>query len=129
MKSSMNKTKTITVMFAMLCVGVLAQTNTNSVPVTDAGTVSFQGWLVYIIPFLAPIGVATFKYFIPKIPKVLLPVLAPILGIAIDQLVSLSPGYTANPAFAALLGASGVMLREALDQTKKLIPKTDDTNT
>lgn len=78
-------------------------------------------WFDGLIPLLAPALIALVKVFVPRIPKALLPWLAPLLGAAVDwvgQLAGLSAG---NPVMGALLGAAGVAVREAVDQAKKTI--------
>jgi hypothetical protein len=57
---------------------------------------------------------------VPKIPKVALPVLAPILGAGLDILLHYAGSGTGNPVLGSMLGAAGVCVREVLDQVKKL---------
>ncbi len=79
---------------------------------------SIQWWLPVIVPML----VAGLKAIWPSIPKVLLPVLCPLLGIAANYISSFA-GVAFDPASAAALGALGVFLREVVDQGKKgLVP-------
>lgn len=75
-----------------------------------------------VIPLLVPLIIAGLKALIPRIPKVWLPVLAPLLGAAID-IAAYYAGVTAgaSPVLAAALGSAGVGLREIVDQMKKAI--------
>lgn len=70
-----------------------------------------------LIPLLVPAALAVLKHLAPRLPKVWLPILAPLLGALIEALASgdLGPG---TPLGAAL-GAAGVGLREILDQLRK----------
>ena len=88
-----------------------------SAPAAPAAS-SIQWWLPVIVPML----VAGLKAIWPSIPKVLLPVLCPLLGIAANYLTTFA-GAQFDPASAAALGALGVFLREVVDQGKKgLVP-------
>lgn len=82
---------------------------------------SIQWWLPVIVPML----VAGLKALWPSIPKVILPVLCPLLGIAANYLSSFA-GVAFDPASAAALGALGVFLREVVDQAKKGVLSDQD---
>lgn len=84
-----------------------------SAPAAPASS-SIQWWL----PVLVPMLVAGLKAIWPSIPKVLLPVLCPLLGIVANYLSTFA-GLRFDPASAAALGALGVFLREIVDQGKK----------
>ena len=77
--------------------------------------------LTSLIPVLTPIVIAAAKWAVPQIPKVALPVVAPVLGAALD-IAAYYAGVTAtaDPARGALLGAAGVWVREVIDQVKKV---------
>ena len=73
-----------------------------------------------LIPVLVPLLIALAKWGVPRVPKVWLPILAPVLGAGVDVLayvVGLQDA--ANPVLGAVLGAVGIALREILDQLKK----------
>lgn len=72
-----------------------------------------------LIPVLAPLLIAGGKLLIPRIPRWLLPILAPLLGGALDALAAYATGGTANPVLALALGSAGVGLREIVDQLKR----------
>lgn len=76
-------------------------------------------WFDGLIPLLAPALIALVKYFVPKIPKPMLPWIAPLFGAGVDWLGSAAGLSSGNPVMGALLGAAGVAVREALDQAKK----------
>lgn len=66
-----------------------------------------------------PILLYIVKLLIPKIPKWLIPILAPVLGGLVDAAIAYGSGGTANPIVGAFLGSAGVGLREIIDQLKK----------
>jgi hypothetical protein len=78
-----------------------------------------SGWLQALLPLAATAGVAAIKRYVPGLPKAALPVLAPVLG-ALGEILGYYAGIASgNPMTGALLGATGVCLREAYDQTRK----------
>lgn len=74
-----------------------------------------------IIPLVVPIIIAALKALWPAIPKVWLPIVAPILGALAEILLYLAGMGGGDPAMGALLGQAGVGLREIYDQIKKTI--------
>ena len=70
-----------------------------------------------LIPVAVPVVIALVKYFLPSLPKVWLPILAPILGAAIDICATFSVGT--STLLGAALGSAGVGLREIKDQVGK----------
>ena len=78
-------------------------------------------WLTTILPAVIPVLIALVKFLVPVIPKWCLPVLAPILGAAVE-LLGYYAGLTAgDPAKGAIFGGLGVVVREVYDQIKKAI--------
>lgn len=74
-----------------------------------------------LIPVAVPLALAVLKAVLPNLPKVWLPILAPILGALSEILLYLGGLGGGNPAMGALLGQAGVGLREIYDQVKKAI--------
>ena len=78
-------------------------------------------------PFVLTLGVPALIYFVktkvwPKVPTVLLPIAAPILGLLLDYGMGLfSAAPVGNLYLAAFFGALGVWLREVVDQLKKSV--------
>ncbi|MDD4455714.1 MAG: hypothetical protein PHI67_10460 [Candidatus Methanomethylophilaceae archaeon] len=72
-------------------------------------------------PLLSAGGVSLFKYFLPKIPRAILPFLTPFLGAAVEVLAHLAGLSEASPLRGALLGACGVFVHEAFSQSKKIL--------
>ena len=70
-----------------------------------------------ILPILVPALIMIIKTMIPKLPKVWLPSLAPVLGAGIEFCAT--GVFGANTVVGAVLGSAGVGLREILDQVKK----------
>lgn len=74
--------------------------------------------LLSLIPVLVPLFIAALKLAVPKVPKPLLPILAPILGGLADAGIAYAAGSAANPMLGAALGAAGVGVREIVDQVR-----------
>lgn len=109
------------VLMGVVIVGstVLVAQTTNTPPVPPGSTPNPLS-LAALIPFVVPLLVAVIKGVVPKIPKVALPILAPILGAGLDIVLQFTGGGT-SLIWGAVLGAAGVGLREAIDQIRKLI--------
>ena len=80
--------------------------------------------IVILIPFLAPLITAGLKKIIPTLPKLVVVILQPILGILISLIVPVDP-VTGLPltdmSTGATLGMAGIGVREVVDQAKKTI--------
>lgn len=76
-----------------------------------------------LVTIFAPIVVALIKARYAKIPTWMLPLSAPIIGVAGDALVTWVTGLslTGGPVEAAFAGALGVFVREVVDQSKKAL--------
>ena len=96
-----------------------APTNAVKVlPHTDTVTAPPTNWSL-LIAVAVPAIIAGLKSWIPKMPTWMLPVLAPILGAALDLVMQLSGSPTSGVVNSALLGSAGVGLRELQDQLKQ----------
>jgi hypothetical protein len=72
-----------------------------------------------LIPIIVPALIALVKLVAPKIPKPLLPVIAPILGVGLEMVREGIMGTQGVGAVeAAGLGLAGVGVREVVDQAK-----------
>ena len=71
------------------------------------------------IPVIVPLLIAVWKLLLPRIPTWALPLLAPVLGFAINAVLTYANGTGVNPWVAAALGSAGVGLREIVDQLKQ----------
>jgi len=60
--------------------------------------------------------------FVPKIPTLWLPVMAPFLGALLDVISHYSTGSNISIGTAAALGLAGVGVREVVDQIQKVSP-------
>jgi hypothetical protein len=89
-----------------------------------ADAAAAQPWQLAIIPVLTPLIIAGVKLLMPKIPTVVLPFLAPVLGAAIDLIAHFATGANLNVWLSAGLGLAGVGLREIVDQSKQSISST-----
>lgn len=77
-------------------------------------------WTNLIITVLTPLVIAAIKLVVPRIPKVALPFIAPVVGVLLDQLAGAMTAYEANLVLGAVAGGLGVWLREITNQTKKV---------
>jgi hypothetical protein len=86
----------------------------------------WQGVFALLVPFI----IGAFKKYggkwAAKVPKQLLPVLAPIIANILDQLSAWTMGTTPNPVVATAAGAGAVWLREVWDQNKPEALKETD---
>jgi len=82
--------------------------------------------LLALIPVAVPLVIAGIKLLLPRVPKVWLPVLAPVLGAIAEVVVNYSTqGHTDAPWLGSALGAAGVGLREIADQVRKLMARAE----
>jgi MFS superfamily sulfate permease-like transporter len=70
--------------------------------------------LQMIVPAVATAVVAAVKKVSPRVPKVFLPAIAPVVGVAVSLVTD-----SLSVADGAVLGALGVFVREVYDQAKK----------
>ena len=77
--------------------------------------------LLALIPVIVPGMIAVTKFYLPKVPKVALPILAPILGALIEILSHYATGLPVNGLTGAVLGAAAVWVRETYDQIRKAL--------
>jgi hypothetical protein len=68
---------------------------------------------------LTPLVLACLKLLVPRVPKLFLPLLAPVVGVGLDYVMGLAGATTNGTLAAAVYSASGVWLREVYDQVKK----------
>lgn len=128
-----NKHRTLvllTVLAAFICwiVDAVAQTNTAGSTTTGVSGDASQLTLIQgLIPLLVPFVIALIKKVIPIVPKALLPLLAPVIGVASDYLLQQSGlAPVGGLAVGAILGASGVMVREGANQALKAAGLIED---
>jgi hypothetical protein len=89
----------------------------TAAPVADLSAV----WTA-AIAVVVPLLVALLKKLVPKIPKPLLPIGATVLGVISDWLLAKAGALPhTSLALGALAGASGVGVREILDQLKTAV--------
>lgn len=81
-------------------------------------------WQAFI-PILVPLLLAGLKWVAPRVPKQVIPFIAPVLGAAIDLLMNVLKLGDGNGGLGAALGALGIGIREIFDKgvTKNLFPK------
>ncbi len=111
-------------LFCLLAVPFVVLAQTNVPPVTTPpGAVpgSGMGLLLTLIPLVVPMLVAAAKTAFSNLPPVFLPILATILGAVLNYILVLTNQPHTNLLVAAILGASGIGVRELYDQIKGTI--------
>lgn len=101
---------------AALAPPTFATTLAAAIPGLDRSTL-----VPVLIPVLVPVVIALLKWAVGRMPKWLLPILAPLLGAAADIASSYATGTALGPVWAAALGLAGVGLREIVDQARKAV--------
>lgn len=74
-----------------------------------------------LIPILAPILTTVVKYFLPRIPKLVVLVIPVVLGSVSDFILERYGLSEGGVIAGALLGAVGIAAREYIDQGKKAV--------
>lgn len=109
----------LTLAVLLLASAAQAATGSPAGPTASAGSPSSGGWEL-LIPVLVPVGIAGLKMLLPKIPSVWLPVIAPVVGAALEIVLHFAGLASGTGLVGALLGSAGVGLREILDQLRKM---------
>ena len=110
----------------LLTLNCLAQAAGAPASGPAAPAAATANWALLLIPVIVPVIIALLKmlvtYFGSKIPKIWIPIMAPILGAAVGLLLDHTWGT--GTIMAAVAGSAGVGLREIVDQVKALNPPT-----
>lgn len=86
-------------------------------PATTASAgITAANLVLWLTPIITPLAIAGFKKVLPQLPSWTLPILAPLLGMALDLINHFATGANLNLATATLLGLAGVGVREIKDQ-------------
>ncbi len=96
--------------------------NAATGPLADPGSAggpASPGPWEMLIPVLVPVAIAGLKFLVPKVPPAWLPIIAPVLGAALEITMHFAGLSTGNGVVGALLGSAGVGLREIVDQLRK----------
>jgi hypothetical protein len=108
--------------FLVILLTAMIAWSADGAPASGPATATAVSIWTILTPVLVPVVIALLKiglmYWGAKIPKALIPVIAPILGAGIDYITSGTLG--AGTAWGAALGLSGVGLREIVDQLRNL---------
>lgn len=92
--------------------------------------VEVVNWLNLLITGLTPVVTLGIKKLIPKVPRVVLPLAAPLIGIALDYVLRLASVETGGPWMAMVFGSLGTWLYQAQKEVrlvaseKALVPIT-----
>lgn len=100
--------------FLFVCTFTLCAADTITAAPASSTT---SPWLA-IIPLVVPGLVALVKVFLPKLPRVWLPILAASIGLGLAILDHFTGSLGGNPTAVAFLGAAGTGIREIYDQVK-----------
>jgi MFS superfamily sulfate permease-like transporter len=111
-----------TLLLLLVPCAVLAQTNAAVLTSVPSGTAD---WLNMLIAVVTPVVIAGVRWLLPKIPKIALPLIAPVIGVILDQLAGILTSHQPGVVAGAISGAVGLWLREAADQSRKHLAKTD----
>jgi|KBSSwiStaDraftv2_1062776.scaffolds.fasta_scaffold00198_43 hypothetical protein len=103
----------------IIIAAILAQTNIPPVVPDPLHTSQTELWK-YAIAVVTPLAISLVKWGVPKVPKLLLPSLAPFVGIALGFALNAVGMAHVTWVDGALLGGFGVAIREVLDQAVKL---------
>jgi glycerol uptake facilitator-like aquaporin len=76
-----------------------------------------------LIPLVVPILISGVKLIIPKLPKMWLPIIAPVLGAVAAIALHFAGAEGVSIWVGSLLGMAGVGMREIADQVAKTIVK------
>lgn len=82
------------------------------------------------VALLVPLIIEGIKFLAPRVPKVWLPFLCPVLGAALDIIANLASGHPtfgASTGYGAVLGTVGIGIREMVDQLKKARAESETT--
>lgn len=108
----------------MMFIGMVALCQTNTITISDPQPVIQGGSLTIpqmLIAIAVPMILAGFKAFIPKIPKRLIPWLAPAIGAVLDIALNATNVAEGNGSYGAALGALGIGIRELF---RSAVPST-----
>jgi hypothetical protein len=89
----------------------------DAAPVASAPVAG--NWVTWLTPIITPFVLMLVKKFLPLLPSGLIPVLAPLLGVALDLINSFATAHQGNVVLAAILGLAGVGVREVKEAVKK----------
>ena len=86
---------------------------------TPVDTMTKEGMWQYIIAIVTPFIVGGIKWAIPKIPKVLLPISTPFVGLAVGFGLNAIAGANLDALTMAKMGGLAVLIRETWSQSLK----------
>lgn len=105
------------VIAAVLCTAAFAQ-EAATAAAPAALDLTPSGLVQWLTPIITPVVLLGVKKFLPKLPSGLIPLLAPIVGVALELANSLATSHQSNFLLAAALGLLGVGLREVKEAVK-----------
>lgn len=116
----------LTLILLTLTLTLYAQTNMPAAPMVEAMPIptSKVDFWVWAIAGVAPLIVAGIKTLVPKIPKLLLPVSTPFIGIGLGLILNALSTSNLGWVEMSQAGALAVFIRETLDQTVKQVAKS-----
>ncbi len=81
--------------------------------------VLFADSITALSPVLIPVAIYYFRLWQPRVPRVLLPLLAVLLGVLVQWVDALASASAADPLAGAVLGLSAVVLREVWNTARE----------
>lgn len=114
--------------FSLSALNAFAQEAAQAAADVVAETALALTWQQALIPVLTPLIIAGVKMLLPRIPKMWLPLAAPVVGLLIDLVSHFALQTELSPMAALALGAAGVGLREAQKQVVATLGKPSPGN-
>lgn len=107
----------VTVFFGF--VGVLFAQATNDPPAGGTGPVDSATLWNYVVAIVSPIIIWGVNKIVPKIPKLLLPLASPFVGLAVGLLLNKIADAGLSAQASMVFGGLAVFLREVTNQALK----------
>lgn len=106
---------------SLVAVVAFAQGEPATAATSPVMTASTEQALVALINAVGTaVVIFALKVGMPRmLPKNILPLLAPVIGVAGEALLQAATGVGIGPVYGALLGSAGVGIREGMDQARQ----------
>lgn len=96
----------------------------DAVPATTIPT-EIVNWLNLLITGLTPVVTLGLKKLVPRIPRIVLPLAAPVIGIGLDYVLRLASVETGGPWMAMVFGALGTWLYQGQKEVRLVITEKE----
>lgn len=109
-------------LFVAGCAPLIAQIATDAAATPPGPAVTapapIKPMMIGLVTALVPGVIAIIKFIVPRLPKPVLPILAPIVGAGLEIFLHKVGVTDGNTAQGVVCGALGVWLREVYDQLR-----------